>query len=215
MSKPFVPHEHMEGQWEVWEHGDDRQPMHKVEEGFHDEAEALHWITAYKLHESLGDVPEDMLKLRAWCDLNGLDYEDELERRRDLRANMQITPSEARPASDFKAKLHEPAYTEQAQANLSDALKWWSTQPWTWEGWTRIPPDVLREMGNQNATYGPGADRNDWIRFMMQELGEVAQAIDAETGLRKKPVKHSSREELVQLCGVCLRALADWDGDRT
>ena len=45
---------------------------------------------------------------------------------------------------------------------------------------------------------------------MVEELGEVARA-NLHEQVECKPVEMSSRQELVQLAGICLRALADWD----
>lgn len=45
---------------------------------------------------------------------------------------------------------------------------------------------------------------------MTEELGEIAREYLHED-VEDRPVELSSRQELVQLTAICLRALDDWD----
>lgn len=77
-------------------------------------------------------------------------------------------------------------------------------------GRVAIPADVRTEMVQQHRRFGASASRERWITVMTEELGEIARAY-LHQDVEARPVEMSSREELVQLTAICLRALDDWD----
>jgi len=80
----------------------------------------------------------------------------------------------------------------------------------------RILTEILMERERQDQRWGsqPTIDHARWLAIMTEELGEAAAAWLKETAEMDSPERPaptmSSRDELVQLTAVVLRALEAW-----
>ena len=71
-----------------------------------------------------------------------------------------------------------------------------------------VPADVCAEMVRQHRQVGAHGSHERWITVMTEELGEIARAYLHED-VEDRPVEMTSRQELLQLTAICLRALDD------
>jgi hypothetical protein len=127
------------------------------------------------------------------------------------------TPDPGTPATP---RLDEAVLEAKQLLDLFDRQWWTATEQkrvarilkalLTAEERERLDNDVAQEMARQRAKFGDHAPHQRWVVIMAEELGEIARAVLHEE-VENKPVEMTSREELVQLTGICLRALDDWE----